>query len=142
MPAEPSAPRFGMAADPDIVALLGYEELTYADGESRIVWRPGPVWSNGAGGVFGGAVASVVDHATGVAVLNACEPRADSVIHVSMQIDFMRPLEVGSAYRVTATPLRIGGRLAVAECAIYDKGDTMCIHATATVALIRRRDGG
>lgn len=132
-----SGPILGISANANLREALGVEDIRFADGKVEIRWQPGEPWVNSAGGVFGGIIPALIDLATGLAILNADSRIPEAAPTVSMHIDYVRPLGVGSVYRVLGTPVRVGRRIAVADGEIFDESGRLMVRASATMAVVQ-----
>lgn len=132
----------GVGGDPEFRAALGFDELRFDSGICTLRWRPRAPWVNTAGTVFGGAIPAILDVVTGLAVLNADPRRPYAVPTVSVQVDYLRPLAVGHAYRVAGTPVRIGRQLAVVRGTIEDEDGALLVQSSVTVAIVLTGPGG
>ena len=117
--------------------LFGYRVVSFGEGRCVAEWTPGPPFVNSAGGVWGGAVSAVVDNICAMSVAAAIDPPPRHLPTVSMHVDFLRPLTVGHTYLLKGHALRVGGRLAVADTHIVDRGGELLARATCTFAVRR-----
>jgi uncharacterized protein (TIGR00369 family) len=85
------------------------------------------------GVVHGGAIASLIDTATAIAIISALAP-GDWATTVDLTISYLRPLLKGRAI-ATAKVLRAGRRLIVASAEVVDAGGTLL--ATALTSYIK-----
>lgn len=133
-PDQPRPQRRGYHA---IAELFGYHVVSFGDGRCVAEWTPGPPFVNSAGGVWGGAVSAIVDNICAMAVAAAIDPPPRHLPTVSMHVDFLRPLAVGSTYILNGHALRVGRRLAVADTHITDAGENLLARATCTYSVRR-----
>jgi uncharacterized protein (TIGR00369 family) len=121
----------------EISEMFGYRVVEMDDGRCIAEWTPVAPFVNTAGGVWGGAVAAIVDNVCATAILSAMDPRPQHLPTVSMHVDFLRPLAPGTTYRLVGQSLRIGGRLAVADTHIEDLSGELLARATCTFSIRR-----
>lgn len=117
--------------------LFGYRLVEFGDGKCLVEWRPVEPFVNAEGGVWGGAVAAVVDNVCAMAVAAALDPPPEHLPTVSMHIDYLRALPPNSTYLMRGQSLRVGGRLAVADTHVTDADGLLFVRATCTFAIRR-----
>jgi uncharacterized protein (TIGR00369 family) len=117
--------------------VFGYRVVSFGDGRCVVEWTPAPPFVNIVGGVWGGAVAAVVDNVCAMAVAAALDPAPRHLPTVSMHVDYLRPLPVGGTYLLHGHALRVGGRLAVADTHVVDADDRLLARATCTFSIRR-----
>jgi acyl-coenzyme A thioesterase 13 len=132
-PGRELGPRSGTA----LAALFGYRVVSFGDGRCVVEWTPAPPFVNVAGGVWGGAVAAVVDNVCAMAVAAALDPSPRHLPTVSMHVDYLRALPVGDTYLLNGHALRVGGRLAVADTHVMDADGHLLARATCTFSIRR-----
>jgi uncharacterized protein (TIGR00369 family) len=117
--------------------MFGYRVVEFGEGKCLVEWRPVEPFVNAKGGVWGGAVAAVVDNVCAMAVAASLDPRPDHLPTVSMHIDYLRPLPPHSTYLMRGQSLRVGGRLAVADTHVTDADGLLFVRATCTFSIRR-----
>jgi uncharacterized protein (TIGR00369 family) len=135
VPDQGDLPRKQRSSYRAIAELFGYRVVSFGDGRCVAEWTPGPPFVNSAGGVWGGAVSAIVDNICAMAVAAAIDPPPRHLPTVSMHVDFLRPLAVGSTYLLHGHALRVGKRLAVADTHIMDRDDQLLARATCTYSV-------
>jgi uncharacterized protein (TIGR00369 family) len=117
--------------------MFGYRVTEFGDGKCLVEWRPVEPFLNVKGGVWGGAVAAVVDNVCAMAVAAALDPAPEHLPTVSMHVDYLRALPPNSTYLLRGQSLRVGGRLAVADTHVTDADGLLFVRATCTFAIRR-----
>jgi uncharacterized protein (TIGR00369 family) len=134
------APEFEQSKHRERAKLLGYELSLTKDG-SLAHWTPSPFMSNSMGRVHGGLVGTIIDDVAAMALRSS-----DSTIlmspTISMHIDYLRPLVLGSHYLCHGKVLRVGGRVGVADALIVDDAGELCVRGSGTFAITRRPSSG
>jgi uncharacterized protein (TIGR00369 family) len=116
---------------------FGYRVTEFGDGKCLVEWRPVEPFVNVKGGVWGGAVAAVVDNVCAMAVAAALDPAPAHLPTVSMHVDYLRALPANATYFLHGQSLRVGGRLAVADTLVTDVDGLLFVRATCTFAIRR-----
>jgi uncharacterized protein (TIGR00369 family) len=120
-----------------LAKMFGYRVVEFGDGKCLVEWRPVEPFVNAKGGVWGGAVAAVVDNVCAMAVAAALDPPPDHLPTVSMHVDYLRALPPNSTYSLRGQSLRVGGRLAVADTHVTDADGVLYVRATCTFSIRR-----
>jgi acyl-CoA thioesterase len=110
--------------------LLGIELEKVALGEATLTLAIRPELSQNHGVVHGGAIASLIDTATAVAILTLLEPD-ERVTTVDLTISYLRPALEGQL-RATARVLRQGRRLLTVSAEVTDTSGTLLATALST----------
>jgi uncharacterized protein (TIGR00369 family) len=121
----------------ELAELFGYRVVEFGGGRCVVDWTPVAPFVNAAGGVWGGALAAVVDNVCAMSVAAAIDPPPRHLPTVSMHVDYLRPLAVGTRYRLEGKALRVGGRLAVADTEIAGPDGDLLARATCTFSIRR-----
>ena len=119
----------------ELAKLLGYRVVSFGDGRCTVEWKPVPPFVNTAGGVWGGALAAVVDNVCAFAVAAAFDPPPDHLSTVSMHVDYLRPLPPGGVYLLQGHALHVGRRLAVADTHVMSADEQLLARATCTFSM-------
>lgn len=120
---------------PGMWETLGFELVESGGGRAVLQVTPTPAHENGAGVTHGGMTASLVDSATGMAILTAVD--VDAVIAtVDLNITYARPIPIdGGALTATATVDHLGRTIAVASCEVRDTRGRVVTLGRATYAV-------
>ncbi|MEE4496215.1 PaaI family thioesterase [Streptomyces sp. BE230] len=114
--------------------------LTFAEvekGRVELMWTPSATVLNRGGIVHGGYIATALDEACGVAAISLSEP-ATPFVTMQLSVDYLRPLLVGSVYRVVGTVQQSGSIRTLARTEISDSAGRLCAQATGTLTPNRR----
>ena len=95
------------------------------------------VHSNLYGIAHGGALASLVDTAMGV----ACATVGKRVVTLDLNMNFLRSASVQPAIRAVAIVIHNGSRTMVVECEVFDREDALLAKARATFFVIGQFEG-
>lgn len=120
--------------------LLGLEIDDVSDGRSKIRLKVRPELRQLYGVVHGGAIASLADTATGVAL--STRVSRDSVLStVEMKVNFLKPVTEGEI-RAEAEIVFLGGRLAVGDVDLRDDHDQLIAKALVTYNIRKGDEAG
>lgn len=108
---------------------LRVESLSRARCLLRLPPRPELVGNPALPAVHGGVLSALADTAGGMAVFTAL-PAGYSVSTVDLRVDYLRPGKVDALLYASATLVRLGNRVAVANCDIW-QGDPENVIAQA-----------
>lgn len=114
--------------------------LTFAEiekGRVEMVWAPTAALLNRGGIVHGGYIATALDEACGVAAISLSEP-ATPFVTMNLNVDYLRPLLVGSVYRVIGTVQQSGGIRTLTRTEISDSAGRLCAQASGTLTPNRK----
>ncbi|MBW3620045.1 MAG: PaaI family thioesterase [Actinobacteria bacterium] len=136
--ATPLHPALRRVAAPPMGALLGFELVEVSGGRAVMQVAPRAEHENGGGVTHGGLTASLIDSATGCAILSAVA--ADAVIAtVDLNITYARPIPIdGGTLTATATVDHLGRTVAVASCEVRDPKGRVVTLGRATYAVRTR----
>ena len=95
--------------------MVGLRAEERHDGTARVVLDAGEQHLNGHGTVHGGAIATLVDMAMGMAVVSADDEAHPATIE--MKVMYLEPGEAGELV-ATATVRRKGGRISIVEAEV------------------------
>jgi acyl-CoA thioesterase len=113
--------------------LLGIELESFDAGSAALTLTLNENLKQNNGVVHGGAIASLIDTATAIAIITLLAPY-ERVTTVDLTISYLRPLLTGRA-RATARVLRAGRRLIAVSAEV--SGDDGSLAATALSTYIR-----
>lgn len=120
---------------PPIAATLG---MTLEEAEhGRVVFAlvPGEEHYNPMGSVHGGVYATVLDSATGCAVMSVL-PKGMGYTSLDLNVKFLRPITTDTGkIRAVGTVLNSGRRTALAQAELFDSADRLLAHATSSCLL-------
>ncbi len=88
------------------------------------------------GKVHGGWTAGVLDAAAGAAVLSVLEP-GETYTTLSLQLNYLRALQLGTEVAIEAEIIRAGARVAISEARIVAAGEVAAF-AVATCMRLRK----
>jgi uncharacterized protein (TIGR00369 family) len=108
------------------------------DGRSEMTWTPTPDMANPFGSVHGGIVATVIDEATGAAVMSSIE--AGSAPTVSMTIDYLHPIGIGGTYTALGEIVRMGRAIAIADARILNEEGKLLVRGTCIYQIPRPKE--
>jgi uncharacterized protein (TIGR00369 family) len=115
---------------------LGLRVVEASEGASRVELASKPDLENSRGDVHGGAIASLLDAAMGVAVRSACKG-GEGATTVSLTVNYAG---VGRGTLVArGRTLRLGRSIATVEGTVTDKDDQLVAHAIATMRIIAKK---
>lgn len=115
---------------------LGIVVEEAADGRSRVSLAGKPEISNARGDVHGGAVASLLDAAMGVAARSSLEPGVGATT-VSLAVQYLEPGR--GALSATGRVVRAGRSLVATEASVTDAEGVLVAHAVGTMRVLRPR---
>lgn len=131
---EPTHP-FLEGDPPGMWETLGFELVESGGGRAVLQVTTTPAHENGAGVTHGGLTASLIDSATGMAILTAVAPEA-VIATVDLNITYARPIPIdGGPLTATATVDHIGRTIAVASCEVRDPKGRVVTLGRATYAV-------
>ncbi|MDP8255158.1 MAG: PaaI family thioesterase [Candidatus Alcyoniella australis] len=104
------------------------------NGYARLVMAQSEQLSNAGGVIHGGALSSLADSATAIAVLSLCDPQ-ERVTTIEMKINFLTPAAPGKCI-CEARVVRKGTTTAVCDVEIFDAQGAMVCKALITYAVI------
>ncbi len=113
--------------------LLGIELESFEAGSAALALTLNENLKQNNGVVHGGAIASLIDTATAIAIITLLAPH-ERVTTVDLTISYLRPLLTGRA-RATARVLRVGRRLIAVSAEV--SSDDGSLAATALSTYIR-----
>jgi uncharacterized protein (TIGR00369 family) len=105
-------------------------------GESRVELASRPELTNSRGDIHGGAIASLLDAAMGVAVRSAGKD-GEGATTVSLTVTYAGPGRGTLVAR--GRTLRLGRTIATVEADVTDANDDLVAHAIATMRIIAPR---
>ena len=112
---------------------LGLRVVDAVAGDSRVDLPSKPDITNSRGDVHGGAIASLLDAAMGVAVRSACKD-GEGATTVSLTVNYAG---VGRGTLVArGRTLRLGRTIATAEATVTGEDGELVAHAIATMRII------
>jgi uncharacterized protein (TIGR00369 family) len=105
------------------------------DGRSEMTWTPTPDMANPFGSVHGGIVATVIDEATGAAVMSSIE--AGSAPTVSMTVEYLHAIQIGGTYTAVGEIVRMGRAIAIADARILNDEGKVLVRGTCIYQIPR-----
>lgn len=122
---------------------VGMEIRSAEPGLIVLDWTPGEHLCNPGGIVHGGYVAMILDNAACLAGTSTCD-RFMPMLTLSLNIDYLRPVQAGASYTVTGTCVHPGRARMVSNAAITDADGRVLAQASASVLPNRafERGGG
>jgi uncharacterized protein (TIGR00369 family) len=92
-------------------------------------WKPTPDMANPFGSVHGGIIATVIDEATGSALMPLIE--TPSAPTVSLNVEYLHPVSIGGTYTVLSDVVRRGRAMAVVDARILDEEGKTLVRGTS-----------
>jgi uncharacterized protein (TIGR00369 family) len=126
----------GRIPQPPIGATLGFRLVEVGEGRAVFEGEPSEYVLNPLGTVHGGVALTLVDSATGCAVLTMLPPGVGYTT-IETKANFVRPIlpETGML-RCTARVLHVGRRTATADARVEDAGGRLYAHGTSTLLVL------
>ncbi len=122
----------GELPPPPIMHTLGIERIEAEEGRVSVFMTAGEFHYNPLGSVHGGAIATMLDTATGCAV-HTTLPAGVGYTSLDLVTRFLRPATVASGrLRAEGTVLNRGRTTARAEARLFDESGRLLAHATST----------
>ena len=106
-----------------------WQFLSAQDGTADMSWTPTPDMANPFGSVHGGIIATVIDEATGAALMPSIE--TPSAPTVSLNVEYLHPVSIGGTYKVLSEIVRIGRAVAIVDARILNEEDKVLVRGTA-----------
>lgn len=107
----------------------------------RIPPRPELTGNPSLPALHGGVLSALADTAGGLVVFSALSP-GHSVSTVDLRVDYLRPGRVGEDLVAEATLVRLGNRVAVANCDLWQGDSTQVVAQARGVYNIHRASPG
>ncbi len=120
--------------------LLGMELIENGPGYARLRLPVREEIRQRFGVVHGGAIASLVDAAAGVALFNGISPEEDSVSTVEMKVNYLAPVREGEI-TAEARIVKQGRTIAVGMVEVKDAGGNLAAIGTATYMILSGNRG-
>ncbi len=120
--------------DNTICDYLGVEVIPTADGGVRLELEVEDKHSNCYDILHGGVLTTMADTAMGA----ACFARNKKVVTVSMTIEFMRPVLIGTKIITNARVLHNGNQIMICECGLLNDAGVLFSKVNATFFVIER----
>jgi uncharacterized protein (TIGR00369 family) len=125
----------GEIPPPPVAALLGFTVDSVSPGRIVFGFEPEEYHYNPNGVVHGGIAASILDTATGCAVISLL-PFGITCATLELKVNYIRSLSSDSPrLRAVGTVLHLGRRSALAEGRLLTGDDALAAHATATLMI-------
>src|SRR5271168_1944474 len=105
-----------------------WQFVSSQDGRAEMSWKPTPDMANPFGSVHGGIIATVIDEATGSALMPLIE--TPSAPTVSLNVEYLHPVSIGGTYTVVSEIVRKGRAMAIADARILNDEGTMHVRGT------------
>lgn len=126
----------GELPPPPITRLLGIELVEVDEGWCRLAFSAGGQHSNPVGITHGGALATLMDAVTGVAVQTHLPPES-GYSTTDLHVRYLRPVRPGETVEGTGRTVHVGRTLATAAGEARDADDRLVCTATASYHLRR-----
>ncbi|NUT41037.1 MAG: PaaI family thioesterase [Thermoactinospora sp.] len=114
------------------LAYLGLRLSRVEPGSVHLEWRPGAALTNRSGVVHGGYIATALDDACGMACGSAA-PQPTLHLTMNLNVDYLRPVQVGQTYLVTGTVTHRGRTRLLAQATVTDADGRPCAQATSSL---------
>lgn len=116
--------------------LIGLRVTEMKDGSATVVFDKTEELYNAFGGIHGGAIATLIDVASAMAIRSA-QPDIRGSATISLSISFV---EASSGkLKAVGTVTRLGGTIAATEAKVTDEAGKLIAQAIGSFRLIRRR---
>jgi uncharacterized protein (TIGR00369 family) len=121
---------------PPMAATLGFQLVSFGDGEVEITCSPDGFHYNPYGTVHGGLAATLLDSATGCAVQSQL-PVGTGYATLNLAVNYLRPVTTGTGdLHCIGRVVSLGRAVAVSEGEITDSSDRIIARASATCIII------
>lgn len=118
--------------------LMGFEIVSMQDGESEVHFTMGEMWMNMQGVLHGGAYASMLDTACGVAARSVLDMEVYSgQVTLELKTSYLKAGYPGK-YVAKGRLLRKGKRVSYAEASLFNEAGDLVSRASATFSLLKR----
>lgn len=118
--------------------LMGFEIVSMRDGESEVHFTMGEMWMNMQGVLHGGAYASMLDTACGVAARSVLDMEVYSgQVTLELKTSYLKAGYPGK-YVAKGRLLRKGKRVSYAEASLFNEAGDLVSRASATFSLLKR----
>ena len=124
-----------MKVPPPVAELIGFERLTFGDGNCTMRLEAGPQHANPMGTLHGGILCDLADGAMGMAFVTTCA-EGESFTTLELKINFLRPFWTGTLLAHGRVVSR-GKSVGMTECDVVDDNDRLIAKATSTVMALR-----
>lgn len=114
------------------LAHLGLRLSRVEPGSVHLEWRPGAALTNRSGVVHGGYIATALDDACGMACGSAA-PQPTLHLTMNLNVDYLRPVQVGQTYLVTGTVTHRGRTRLLAQATVTGADGRLCAQATSSL---------
>lgn len=111
--------------------------VAYGEGSFEFAWTPGPAWLNpGQQTIFGGAAATALECAYGGAMATLI---ADGEMQAAIRLetDFVRPVRLGTPYRVVGRVTERSGQMMFCRGEITDADGRTAVLGSGVCRVIR-----
>lgn len=97
-------------------------------GKAEARWTPSAKWANPVGNVHGGYLGVIVDDVAGAALFSLVGGSSPTV---SLQIDYLHQMPLGSTYLVRGEVVRAGKATAIVDVDVFDPDDVLVARGKA-----------
>ena len=120
----------------EIGKLIGRELIVMEDGLSEVAFEMGETWLNMQGILHGGAFATMLDTACGVAIRSLLDlEKYRGHATLELKTSYLQAGKPGK-YIAKGKVLRMGRSIAYSEASLFDEGGVMVSTASATFKLL------
>ena len=121
-------------SDTGFSQLVGFSVASSGDGRAELVLDVEPRHLNPHGSVHGGAIATLVDSAMGLAVATTTAD-GEGPVTIEMKVTYLEPA-TSQQLRAQAHVRRRGKRITIVEADVVDADDEAVAHAIATFTTV------
>jgi uncharacterized protein (TIGR00369 family) len=118
-----------------ISKLIGFVIRSISEGEAVIDFTAGPQHANPMGTLHGGILCDIADAAMGMAFASALD-EGDSFTTLELKINYLKPVW-NANLTATATIVKNGKSVGLAQCDIVDGKGSLVARATSTCLTLR-----
>jgi uncharacterized protein (TIGR00369 family) len=121
---------------------LGIRLIEVEQGRAVFHCEPGMQHMNALGIVHGGLAATLIDSATGSAVLSM-QPAGGRSTTLELKVNFVRPITTKTGpVTCEAKVIHMGRRVATSDARVVDAQGKLIAHGSATLMVFQPEDGG
>ena len=121
-------------SDTGFSGLVGFTVASRGDGRAELLLDVEPRHLNPHGTVHGGAIATLVDSAMGLAVATTTE-EGEGPVTIEMKVTYLEP-GTSQQLKAQAHVRRRGKRITIVEADVVDADDEAVAHAIATFTTV------
>jgi uncharacterized protein (TIGR00369 family) len=112
-----------------------WKTVSMGEGHAEMSWTPTPDMANPFGSVHGGIIATIIDEASGAALVSAIESATAPT--VSLNVEYLYAIPIGSSYTVIGEIVRRGRALAIVDARIVGEDGKIFARGTCIFQIPR-----